>query len=253
MPPSLFYLLVWIIARSRWSQSSRIRHFKTLRSVSTLPRVFRSRARSTARLAFLLALLSAASCRYLGDRGLDFLDMFRVSAGVGTTVGVRGRALGVVDTGLMVGVKPNVSALGWRYGKPLYFDQNDGRLDGDQAEVIKATSVRNLAWGKGSYESARTSAALLPGLFTWTDASTDGYAWTVPEEGNEFKEKHWIWSRETTRNNRYAQIHAFDIEVDIGLGIYVESGFSIGEALDFLLGIVGIDIAKDDGRLAGKK
>jgi len=204
-------------------------------------------------VALLLALLSAASCRYLGDRGMDFLDMYRVSAGVGTTVGVRARALGVVDTGLMVGVKPNLSALGWRYGKPLYFDQSDVRMDGDQAEIVKATSVRNLTWGEGSYESARTSAALLPALFTWTDASPAEYAWTVPEEGNEFKEQHWIWSPETTANNRYAQIHAFDIEVDVGLGVYIESGFSIGEALDFLLGFLGIDIAKDDGRLAMKK
>ena len=201
----------------------------------------------------LLALLSASSCRYLGDRGLDFLDMYRVSAGVGTTVGVRGRALGVVDTGLMVGVKPNLSAIGWRYGKPLYFDQNDARFDGDQAEIIKATSVRNLRWGEGSYQSARTSAALLPAVFTWTDASPDAYEWTVPEEGNEFNEQHWIWSGETTRKNRYAQIHAFDVELEVGLGVYVETGFSIGEALDFLLGFFGIDIAKDDGRLAGKK
>jgi hypothetical protein len=205
------------------------------------------------RTVCLLFLLLSAGCRYLGDRGLDFLDMFRVSGGVGTTVGVRGRVLGVVDTGLMVGVKPNFSALGWRYGKPLYFDKDDPRLDGDQAGIIKATSVRNLNWGEGSYESARTSAALLPAVFTWTDASPNGYEWTVPEEGNEFKEKNWIWSRETTRSNRYAQIHAFDIEVDVGLGVYVETGFSIGEALDFVLGIFGIDIAKDDGRLRKKK
>jgi hypothetical protein len=204
-------------------------------------------------VGLLLLLLSASSCRYLGDRGLDFLDMFRVSAGVGTTVGVRARALGAVDTGLMVGIKPNISALGWRYGKALYFDQSDGRFDADQAEIIKATSVRNLGWGKGSYESARTSAALLPAVFTWTDATPDSYEWTVPEEGNEFRQRHWIWSRETTRSNRYAQIHAFDVEVDVGLGVYVETGFSPGEALDFLLGIFGIDIAKDDGRLARKK
>jgi hypothetical protein len=201
----------------------------------------------------LALLLLAGSCRYLGDRGMDFLDMFRVSAGVGSTVGVRGRALGVVDTGLMVGVKPNLSALGWRYGKPLYFNQEDGGFDGDQAEIIKATSVRNLRWGEGSYESARTSAALLPALLTWTDASPEAYEWTVPEEDAEFREQYWIWSRETTRHNRYAQIHAFDVEVDVGLGVYVETGFSFGEALDFVLGIFGIDIAKDDGRLAKKK
>jgi hypothetical protein len=204
-------------------------------------------------VGLLLLLLTVSSCRYLGDRGMDFLDMFRISAGVGTTVGVRGRALGVVDTGLMVGVKPNFSALGWRYGKPLYFDQADKRFDGDQAEIIKATSVRNLDWTEGTYENARTSAALLPALLTWTDASPESYEWTVAEEGDTFKERHWIWSAETTRNNRYAQIHAFDIEVEVGLGVYVETGFSPGEALDFLLGIFGIDIAKDDGRLSKKE
>ncbi|MHC4973719.1 MAG: hypothetical protein ACYTG3_15445 [Planctomycetota bacterium] len=201
----------------------------------------------------LLLLATVSSCAYLGDRGMDFLDMFRISAGVGTTIGVRGRTLGVVDTGLMVGVKPNFSALGWRYGKPLYFDQADKRFDGDQAEIIKATSVRNLDWTEGTYEYARTSAALLPALLTWTDASPESYEWTVAEEGDTFEERHWIWSAETTRNNRYAQIHAFDIEVEVGLGVYVEAGFSPGEALDFLLGIFGIDIAKDDGRLSKKE
>lgn len=201
----------------------------------------------------LLLLVTVGSCRYLGDRGMDFLDMFRVSAGAGTTIGVRVRSLGLVDTGLMVGVKPNFSALGWRYGKPLFFDQADSRFDGDQAEIIKTTSVRNLDWTEGTYETARTSAALLPALLTWTDASPESYEWTVAEEGDTFQERHWLWSAETTRNNRYAQIHAFDVEVDVGLGVYVETGFSPGEALDFLLGIFGIDIAKDDGRLSSKK
>jgi hypothetical protein len=72
----------------------------------------RLQARTIVRVAVLLSLLSTTSCAYLGRRGLDFLDQFRVSAGAGTTIGVRGRALGVVDTGLMVGVKPNATSLG---------------------------------------------------------------------------------------------------------------------------------------------
>ena len=48
--------------------------------------------------------------------------------------------------------------------------------------------------------------------------------------------------------DRFAQVHAFDIEVSAALFLYVDVGYSPGETLDFLLGIFGIDIAKDDGK-----
>ena len=205
------------------------------------------------RIALLVALLFFGGCTYLGRRGLDFLDQFRVSVGAGTAIGVRGSAVGAGDTGLMVGIKPNLGALGWRYGRGFIFNSDDGRFYADQAQIIKATHVRDLAYATGDYEHARNSAALLPALFTWTDATPSGYEWKVPEDGNEFKESHWVWSKEAVTNDRYAQIHAFDIEFDVALGVYVESGYSPGETLDFLLGIFGIDIAKDDHRVGGKK
>ena len=205
------------------------------------------------RIVLLLALLFSGGCTYFGRRGLDFLDQFRVSVGVGTTVGVRGSAAGVVDTGLMVGVKPNLSTLGWRYGRGFLLSAKDPRFYADQAEIIKTTHVRDLNYGTGDYAHARNSVALLPAVFTWTDASPTGYDWNVPEDSDEFKERHWIWSGEALKNDRYAQIHAFDFETDIALGVYVESGYSPGETLDFLLGIIGIDIAKDDDRIGGEK
>ena len=201
------------------------------------------------RILLFAILVSSASCRYLGDRGLDFLDQFRGTVGVGTEVGVRGRAAGLVDTGIMMGAKPNATALGWKYGKPLFLNSRDARFDGDQAEIVKATSVINLDYATGAYDTARSSAAILPFLLTWTDSTPTAYEWTVPEEGEEFEDMHWIWSKETTKNNRYAQIHAFDVELGVGLGVYAETGFSIGESIDFLLGIFTIDLAKDDGRL----
>ena len=183
---------------------------------------------------------------------MDFLDQFRGSVGLGTVVGVRARAAGVIDTGLMIGVKPAAAALGWRYGRPMYFEQRDPTVDADQAEIVRATSLTGLDYANGTYKSARTSIAVLPALFTWTDATPTRYDWLVPEEGDDFRDRSWLWSRETTAENRYAQIHAFDIETEVGLGIYVEAGYSPGELLDFLLGIVGIDIAQDDGRLSSK-
>jgi len=183
---------------------------------------------------------------------MDFLDQFRGSVGVGSVAGVRAKALGVVDTGLMLGVKPRAASLGWRYGTPLFFNGRDARMDADQAEIIKTTSLVGLDYPSGSYDSARTSIALLPGLFSWTDATPTDYRWTVPDQGADFADRHWIWSGETTRRNRYAQVHAFDVEVEVGLFLYWETGFSPGEAIDFLLGFFLIDIAKDDGRLGGK-
>lgn len=191
-------------------------------------------------------LLLLASCRYVGNRASDFLDQFRGAVGLGTTAGVSGRALGVIDTGLMIGVKPRAAALGWRYGTPFFFSEKDRLMDADQAVLYKATSVVGYDFAAGSYRSARTSAALLPGLFTWTDATPKDYEWLVPESGAEFKERRWIWNRENWRMNRYAQIHAFDIEAQAALLVYVDVGWSPGEFLDFLLGLFTIDIAKDD-------
>ncbi len=69
----------------------------------------------------------------------------------------------------------------------------------------------------------------------------------MPETGEDFKDRQWLWSKENRNQNRYAQIHAFDIEAGIGLGVYLDAGWSPGEALDFLLGILTIDLVCDDG------
>ena len=199
-------------------------------------------------LCTLLLPCILTSCQYLVDRGADFLDQGRISVGAGSVAGVRAQSLGLVDTGLMFGVKPNAAALGWRYGRPLYFDNNDGRMDADQAEIIKTTHMVNMDLAAGSYDSARNSAAVLPALFTWTDSSPTDFEWQVPEEGEDFEDRHWLWSSATFEQNRYAQIHAFDIEVEVGLLVYLDVGFSPGELLDFVLGLLTIDIAGDDGR-----
>ncbi|MCZ6572128.1 MAG: hypothetical protein O7C98_03055 [Planctomycetota bacterium] len=210
-------------------------------------------ASAAARAAVLLGLLAVCSCVYLRDRGMDFLDQWRVGVGAGSVIGVRYKALGLIDTGLMVGIKPNASALGWVYGAPFYFNKTDPRFMADQAELIKTTSIVGLNYGTGAYRSATTSFFLLPAVFTWADSTPLDYEWQVPETGEDFKDRTWLWSGHNLRENRYAQIHAFDIEAGIGLGVYLDAGWSPGEALDFLLGILTIDLAKDDGRLGVKK
>jgi len=200
--------------------------------------------------AFVLAcLLSTTSCQYLADRAMDALDPYRAVIGLGSVIGARGRFGGLAETGLMVGVKPRPAALGWRYGVPLYFNERDSAMDADQSEIVWNTSVVGLEYSKGSYVHARNSVAVLPALLTWVDSTPTDYEWQVPEKGEDYEDRHWLWSREGFRNNRYQQIHAFDTEVEAGLLLYADFGFSPGEALDFLLGLATIDIAKDDGRL----
>jgi len=196
-----------------------------------------------------LFLLLLASCQYAGDRSLDFLDQYRAAVGAGTVAGVRSQSWGVVDTGLMIGVKPKAGALGWRYGAPLFFNDDDTRIDVDQAQIIQTTSVVGMDIERGSYQSAWSSFALLPALFTQGDATPTDYEWEVPLEGQDFDDHYWLWSDESFSRNRYAQIHAFDIEFELGLFVYLDTGWSPGEFLDFLLGFLLIDIARDDGRL----
>jgi len=201
----------------------------------------------------VVALVLCTGCTYMGRRGRDFLDQFRFAVGAGTTVGVRGSSLGVVDTGLLVGVKPNLSALGWRYGRGFLLQPGDARLYADQAEIVKATHARDLRYGTADVAHARTSVAVLPAIFSWSDSTPTDYRWDVPPEANTFEERHWIWSPHALKNDRWAQIHAFDVEFDVALGVYLEVGYSPGETLDFLLGIFGIDIAKDDHRVGGEE
>ena len=201
------------------------------------------------KLLALSLLTLMASCNYLADRGLDALDPYRLAIGVGTVGGVRSEALGLYETGIYFGLKPNATSLGLRYGRPYYANISDNRLAGDQSEVVVNTGVIDLDIGKGSYAHGRRSIAILPALLSWVDATPENYAWLVPKEGEDYEDYHWIWSPYAVRNVRYAQIHAFDIEADVAIFGYLDTGFSPGEVIDFLLGFLTIDIAADDDRL----
>ena len=206
------------------------------------------RASTRAALA-LCATLTLGACKYAGDRLMDFTDQYRVVVGAGTVGGVRFKSGGTLESGVMFGLKPKATALGWRYGSPMFFDQSDGRMDADQAEIFRTTSVTDLDYGTGSYRSAKESLAVVPALLTWSDSTPREIAWEVPDEGEDYEDRSWIWSRDGFRDGRYEQIHAFDFEFEAGLFLYIDSGFSPGELVDFLLGIFLIDIARDDGRL----
>lgn len=202
------------------------------------------------RLAVLLWIaLVASSCKAAANRGADFLDQFKFVVGATTGGGVRVNAAGIVHTGLNIGIKPDGSSWGWKYGSYKNFDTPtaDVTFDADQAWLVRTMTVSRLNYAAGTYQWGMDSFFLLPALFSRVDAAPpESIHWYVPEEGVQIKERNWIWSREARRDARAAQIHAFDVELELGLVGYIDMGFSPGEALDFLLGFFGIDLAQDD-------
>jgi len=201
------------------------------------------------KLIALLLLPLLGSCNYLVDRGLDAIDPYRLAVGVGTVGGVRAETLGLVETGIYFGLKPNAMSIGMRYGRPYYANLKDGRIVGDQSEVLVNTSIIDMDLAAGSYGVGTRSIALLPAIFSWVDSSPENYEWLVPKEGDDYEDYHWLWSSYALENVRYSQIHAFDIEFDVAILAYLDTGFSPGEVVDFFLGILTIDIAADDDRL----
>lgn len=205
--------------------------------------------------ALLIAFIASfQSCAYLTDRGMDFLDQYRGAVGVGTGGGARVCALGLINTGLLFGAKPQASSLGWKYGRPLIVTgtARPTGVEMDQVYLVISTSYENWDYASHDYKLSRQSFFLLPALFSWVDTTyRDEDIWYVPEEGVELEGRYYLWTGTAWRRNRYAMIHAFDVEFEIAILAYLELGFSPGEALDFWLGILTIDIAKDDGRIVG--
>jgi|GEM_PF-2878446 len=208
-------------------------------------------------LAALIAAASLPSCAYLTDRGVDFLDQFRAVGGIGTGGGLRFSYLGLVSTGINFGIKPQATSLGWKYGRAFLLapSLHQAKFESDHAWVIYTTSLENCNYASADYKLARKSVAALPILLTWADTTyRDGDKWYAQDSGVRLEGDNYIWTGKTWRNNRYVMIHALDIEWEIGFLAYLDLGYSPGEALDFVLGIFTIDLARDDGRIVrGKK
>ena len=210
-------------------------------------------------IRFLSVMLTATlltSCAYLSDRGVDFLDQFRAVGGVGTGGGLRFSYFGLVSTGLNIGIKPQATSLGWKYGRPFVLVPSlyQAKFEGDQAWIIFTSTLENCNYASADYKLARKSIAVLPVFLTWADTTyRDHTRWYAPEEGVMLEGDNYIWSAGTWKNNRYAMIHALDWELEMGFLAYLDLGYSPGEALDFLLGIFFIDLAKDDGRILGDR
>ncbi len=206
--------------------------------------------------AAVLSLLLLSSCSYLKDRGMDFLDQFRAVAGASTGAGIRSANFGLWNTGLLFGIKPQDTSFGVKYGRPIVFSATttNAEFEADPSWLLFTTTLENCNFAGGSYKLARKSFGALPVLFTWADTTyRNEERWYVPPEGVDLEGGSYLWSRKSWKHNRYAIIHAFDSEIELSMILYLDLGYSPGELLDFLLGIVTIDLAGDDGRLSGGK
>jgi len=202
----------------------------------------------------LLLVLVFPSCAYLTDRGMDFLDQYRLTVGVSTGGGIRASTRGLVHTGLLFGIKPQASAFGWKYGRPLLLGgtATAAGLEADHAQIVFTSTYEDWDYASNEFKLARKSFFLLPAFLTWVDTTRRADpVWYVPDEGVMLRGDHYLWSAATWRDNRYAMIHAFDAEFEISILVYLDVGYSPGELLDFLLGIFTIDLARDDGRIYG--
>lgn len=214
------------------------------------------RSKGVCYVAALLAGTMLTCCAYLTDRGVDFLDQYRAVGGVGTGGGLRFSHLGLFSSGINFGIKPQATSLGWKYGRPFLLSSSlhHAKFEGDQAWVLYTTTVENCNYATADYKLARRSLAVLPAFLTWADTTyREKDRWYVPESGVDLEGDNYIWTGKTWRNNRYAMIHAWDMEFEMGALAYLDLGYSPGETLDFLLGIFTIDLAKDDGRIVGRK
>ncbi len=207
-------------------------------------------------VAVLLAALTLPSCAYLTDRGVDFLDPYRAAGGLGTGGGLRISYLGLFSTGINFGIKPQAASLGWKYGRPFLLSPSlhQAKFEADHAWVVYTSTLENCNYASADYKLARKSIAALPAFLTWADTTyREGDKWYALDDGVPLEGDNYIWTGRTWRNNRYVMIHAWDIELEMGALAYLDLGYSPGEALDFLLGIFTIDLAKDDGRIMRRK
>ena len=228
-------------------------------------------------LPLLLLAALGAGCQtavgnYFANRGRDLGECVRLEASAALGLGVSARAAGIADLGVMAGFTLPFYRVGWRYGRPLYPTTGpDGGLDLDLNLVLWHYVLEDSIWSSGpmgghgsrghwcwgalpgawSYSETKAShrtrmAAQDLALREWWDGGERG---PMPVERGDhlWKPTLRLWTVDAVERDRWAHVHAFDVEATVYGGFFrVSAGFSPGEFVDFLLGWLGVDIAGDD-------
>ena len=161
--------------------------------------------------AFLLAALPAAGCAWAEQRGLDFADIFRLEGQVG-------------------------------YG--LQAHANAG-------ELLHAGAGRSKAWGVGIVygraESNTTVEDHFPLSIVWTivDRTREAlHSLPVGEEGKQGTHRCFLLFPGAIGTGTVVKsdVHYFDVEAGfLALFWGLEAGFSLGELVDWILGLFKFD------------
>ena len=161
---------------------------------------------------------------YLADRGGDLLDLVAADVGVGGWLGARVHAGAIAHVGVGYEV---ADRYGWRFGEPL-----DGRAE------------RHLG----------LPACFFDGVDAPVPSLHSGTRQVPPSELGEPPRPHACWmlfpflcDDDVKRTSGNGFLWGLDVEASVQLpGIGLRIGVSPGEALDFVAGFFGLDLAGDD-------
>ncbi len=197
-------------------------------------------------LALLAWLLVAATgCNtvvgnYLGNRASDFGDCFRAEARV-LSLGVDVKAAGIARTGLYTDFRGARAALGWNYGQFV-------ACRGGGAPPAPS---RHYVIGLLAFDYPMQGDAMDPPVYSMEPFMAGAATLQLkPLPGTPYDKSTFVKNPWKKGGSRWHRIHAFDVEVGVGLFVGLRLGFSIGEFVDFLTGWFGADIAQDDRPLA---
>lgn len=166
--------------------------------------------------AVIAATLLLPGCAYLGERGRDLGDIVRLEGAVG--VGIQANVAAGELLHLGVGSSRRWSA-GWEYGLPTCEKRIEDHFPLSYAwSVIEpdVAALHTLKWGEGPENPRHRCPVMAPGALS---------SGTVRKPAMQF----------------------WNLEVGVmALAVGVEAGVNPAELLDFVLGFLGIDIARDD-------
>jgi hypothetical protein len=194
-------------------------------------------------------------CAYLQDRTLDFVDMWKINGelGYGCNASVKLGELAHVGVGGYCGKQAGVTYATWDVcGRtegnfPIGFMLGNSGFENSKLHYLECSyegvehdrSMREHCWGIPLLETDSRSAH-----------PTTLHAFDI--ESEVFLPVFMPWSWMAYTSNDLKKEYANDGRL-ILLGVGLDVGFSPGEALDFITGIFGLDIANDDGEQRQKR
>jgi HEAT repeat protein len=186
--------------------------------------------------AVAVACCLGTGCRYLENRGRDFLDSFKISADAGLGVEAHVRAgPAAVGAGFWVGYGAGIETK----GRPATWVEGSAGLPFSMLLVPLALDFQH---GLGGGEP---DVPPLLGLLASHAEIVNGANPSRPSKGTS-RAAFWFWMIEDEDDDERTWGDLFWIEASARCLVGLKAGFNVAEFADFLLGWFGLDIASDD-------